>query len=163
MSERRRTVAGSPERSATETADVLLGLVRDTLAPAAALDGAAVANQLQAARSAVRKLVTGGHLDVSPLVLDAPPLRLSLSTVSGVKAIDFDENLNTVQGAATATTWTLHVPTPEPLGAWLSDDVQGLENVTTDPPKAYESAPPAAALNASDLDLEALRRITGEA
>lgn len=113
---RSRVVAAAPSRSASATWAEIEELVRSTLAASATIDENSVAAGMSAARGVGRLLVAGGHLDTYPLVLVAPPVHLSISTVSGPRALE-QEVVAGVPGGSTATEWTLYLPTPEPLGA----------------------------------------------
>lgn len=163
MSTRHRAIAGAPERSASETAALILDMVGKTLAPSDDIDQDIVASETEAARAAVRMLVAGKHLADDPIVVVADPLRVKITVVSGDAASAVDEKLGKVPGAATATAWTLHLPGPSPIGSWVEDAVRGLDHVTTDAPPAEKAASAAAAVLASDIDVGALRRAAGNA
>jgi hypothetical protein len=93
---------------------------------------AAVAHELRAVKSAVRVLVAGKHLGDDPLVLRAEPLRLELTVVSGDRALSIDEKHGKAPGAATADSWTLHLPTREPVRTWVEAATRALKHITTD-------------------------------
>jgi hypothetical protein len=114
--QRRREVAAAPERSAAEAWETVAALLRDTLVCSAQVDDAEVDLALIAARSAGLALIAGGHLDREPLVLVGAPVHLSVTTVSGDRALTLDENLD-VPGGASIEDWTLYLPTPQPLSA----------------------------------------------
>lgn len=158
MSDRRRTIAGAPMRSAAEAAALVVEMVSETLEPAFEQNPA---SELADVEGALRMLISGKHLtDDAPLVLLADPLRLEIRLAYGNEAMSLAENLGKVPGAATATDWALHVPTPAPIGTWIEQAVAGSEHVTVQPaPKAV-----AAAASASvEIDAAALRRAAGEA
>ncbi len=163
MSTRHRAIAGAPERSASETAALILDMVRETLARSGDIDQDTVASETEAAHAAVRMLVAGKHLAENPIVVAADPLRVKITVVSGDAASAVDENLGEVPGAATATAWTLHLPGPSPISSWVEDAVRGLGHVTTDAPPAEKAASAAATVLASDIDIGALRRSAGNA
>lgn len=162
MSVRHRVVAGAPERSSSDAANVILDIVAKTLAPASALDTGAVAHELAEARSAVRMLIAGEHLRPSPLVLNAEPLRLEVSVVTGDAAIALEEQAGKVPGAASATAWTLHLPAPAPITGWVTESLKDLEHVTTEPAPAQVTEVDAPRIGAADIDPDALRRVAGE-
>ena len=155
---RHRTVAGSPVRSATEVWAAIEELAVDSLALSQHLDADKVRASLQPARHAVLMLVAGGHLEHEPLSLIAPPkLDVRIGLVTGVEALDLDENLGPVPGATAARDWTLHLPTAEPLTTWLADAVTGQPHLSVDPPtssKANNTDPGPSSV----IDLTALER-----
>ena len=153
--QRRREIAAAPQRSASETVETIGDLVRDTLTASATLDGAEIDEALDTARPALLALVAGGHLDRNPVVLVAAQLHLSITTVSGDGALTLDENLTVVPGAATASTWTLYLPTTDPLAELVKTTAKKHERLSAEQPP--EDAPAAAASQAS-IDLEALAR-----
>jgi hypothetical protein len=114
--QRRRTIAAAPERRASETWEVISALVADTLDRSASITRGEVVAAMETAAPAGRMLVAGGHLDAHSVVLVAAPVHLSITTVSGVAATTLEENLEPVPGGATATAWTIYLPTPDPLG-----------------------------------------------
>src|SRR4051812_33856486 len=118
--QRRREIAAAPERSASETVTTIDDLLRNTLMGSAEVELGDVDSALNAPRPALLALVAGGHLDRHSLVLVAASLHLSVTTVSGDRALVLDENLATVPGAAGATIWTLYLPTPDPLAATVT-------------------------------------------
>jgi hypothetical protein len=133
--------------------------VIDTLAVAAQIDQAQVAEEVAAVRSAGHALIAGGHLAREPMVLSAAELRLEISTAHGDDALTLDENLNVVPGAAAASDWTLFIPTPEPIGRVIEASVDGLEHVSVTPPTPQVGRDHSAALT---LNAEALRERTGD-
>src|SRR4051812_33747696 len=109
--QRRREIAAAPTRSAGETIEVVATLIRETLTRSDNVDPADVDSALAAARPALLGLVAGGHLDDEPLVLVAPPIHLSVTTISGDGALTLEENLQ-VPGGAGVEAWTIHLPAP---------------------------------------------------
>lgn len=161
MSVRHRSIAGSPERTATMTASVIVDLITATLAPATAIDQDNVASELRAAVPALRTLIAAKHLADDPVVLVAHPLRLEVRVVSGAKAIGMTEQLGKVPGAATASTWTVHLPAGATIGSWVDNAVAGLEHVTTDPAPAPTKDTASASNGQLLVDLDALRAVGG--
>lgn len=161
VSVRHRAIAGAPERSATAVSDLVVEMLIETLAPAAALDCEVVTRELDAVRGATRMLVAGKHLGAQGLVLRADPLRLEITVVTGDKAASVHENLGKVVGAASATDWMLHLPAPTPIGDWIADAVRALDHVTIDAAPAVIEAAAAPAVQAADIDIAALREATG--
>jgi hypothetical protein len=153
-------IAGAPERSASATADLVVEMLTETLAAAAALDGEAVASELNAVHGATRMLIAGKHLAGQALVLRADPLRLEITVLSGDKAASIDENLGKVAGAASATDWILHLPAPPPIGDWIADAVRALDHVTIEAAPAMTNSATTPAVQASDIDIDALREAT---
>ena len=78
---------------------------------------------MSAAAGAGRMLIAGGHLDEQPLVLVAGDLHCEIKTVSGTAAFTVEENLNPIPGAASAASFTIHLPSPVPLADVVSDAV----------------------------------------
>jgi hypothetical protein len=152
--QRRREIAAAPERSASETIATIGDLLRDTLA-ASTLDLGEVDFALDSARPALLALVAGGHLDRHALVLVAASLHLSVTTVTGDRALALDENLATVPGAASATTWTLYLPTPDPLAATVTAVAKRHERLSAEAPPDDAGTE---AKTASMIDLDAFAR-----
>lgn len=151
--QRHREVAGSPLRSASDTWQVITRLITDTVTRSPAVIEAEVATAMAIAAPAGMMLVAAGHLEHDPLLLAAGDLRLTITTVSGDKAFQVDENLNPVPGAAAATSWTLHFPTPEPVGASIAGLVAGIAHLST---ASAPSSDPETVSAAASLNLAAL-------
>jgi hypothetical protein len=157
--QRHREIAAAPERSTSETVETISALIRDSLARSRHIDPADVDDALDAARPALLALVAGGHLEKQALVLAAASLHVSITTVSGDKALTLEENLDAVPGAASATEWTLYLPTPDPLGALVTSCAEKHPRLSTDePPSADEQDQTAEQSAAAALDREALIR-----
>ena len=157
--QRHRQIAAAPERSTSETVETISELIRDSLARSEHIDLADVDGALGAARPALLALVAGGHLERNALVLVAAVLRLSITTVSGDKALTLEENLAAVPGAASATDWTLYLPTPDPLGALVTSCADAHPRLSTEePPSADKQERAEKETAAAALDLEALMR-----
>lgn len=152
---RRREVAASPARRADEAWDVVVGLIADTLDRSESIERSEVMEGLAALAVVGPRLVAARHLEKSPVVLVADPVHLSISTVSGVEAMKLDENLAPVPGGASATTWKVHVPAPEPIGSDVAAAIAGSACVTAEPPPdTIVKAPQTAEV----FDLDALAR-----
>ena len=86
-------------------------------------------------------------------------MHCEITTVSGTAALTAEENLNPVPGAADAETFTIYLPSPDPLGPVVSAAVAGHARLSDATPPAE---PKAAASSAPLIDLEALRKaVTG--
>ncbi len=114
--QRRRELAGAPARSAAQTCEAICTMLRKTLCASAKVEREELADALTAARPALLALIAGGHLDQHPLVLVASPVHLSVTIISGDRALTLEENLN-VPGGSSIEEWTIHLPAPEPLSA----------------------------------------------
>jgi hypothetical protein len=157
--QRHRQIAAAPERSTSESVGVIRDLIRDSLARAEKLDLDEVDTALDAARPALLALVAGAHLEKHALVLVAASLHASITTVSGDKALTFDENLDALPGAASATTWILYLPTPDPVGAVVARCADTHARLSTaEPPAEADQEQASAASTAADLDLDALMK-----
>lgn len=138
---RHRTIAASPERSASRAWSTICDLVADTLERSASIDRSAVEATMAHAGEAGLMLVAGGHLEAEPITVLAGELDLEITTVSGDKALTVEENLNPVPGAASAEEWMIHLPAPAPLERVVHDIC------ATDPHVSWE--PPGSAVTAS--------------
>lgn len=153
--QRRREVAAAPERTTSETSETISDLIRDSLARAEKIDLTDVDGALAKARPAFLALIAGGHLDTHPLVLVAGALHLLMTTVSGDGALTLEENLAAVPGAASASDWTLYLPTPDPLGPMVTKVAESHRNLSVgELPAEAASAEAASSL----VDLDALAR-----
>ena len=153
--QRRRQIAAAPARAASETVPTISDLVRETLAASSSLSTSEINEALDIARPALLALVSGGHTDEHPLVLIAAVLHLSITTVSGDGALTLEENLTAVPGAASATSWTLYLPTPEPLGGLVRTTAKRHARLSADEPPETADAEKA---SASLVDFDALAR-----
>jgi hypothetical protein len=157
--QRRREVAAAPERSAGQAWDAVSALLRDTLLSSAHVDEAEVDRALSVARSSGLALIAGGHLDREPLVLVGAPVHLSITTVSGDRALTLEEN-SSVPGGASIEGWTLYLPTPEPLSASVRATAASHSRLSaSEPPSDAEQSAKAT----SFLDRGALARRAPEA
>jgi hypothetical protein len=100
-------------------------------------------------------LVAGGHLERYPIVVVADSLHLSITTVSGPAAANLEEDLEAVPGGAPARTWTVHLPTPDPVGEAVQAVVAGQAHLSAQEPAAYGGTK-TLARNGTAIDLDAL-------
>ncbi len=155
--QRHREIAASPVRSASEVWEVLTQLLIDTATRSAHIGEVEVSAALAAAAPAGMMLIAAGHLERQPIVFVADTLQLSITTMSGDKAFAVEENLNPVPGAAEAAEWTLHLPTPEPVGDSIATLISGVDHLSSEPVTGGESTIREAAPSpAPALDLKAL-------
>lgn len=150
--QRRRTICASPRRTTSQAWSELTGLIVRTLERSDSIDAAEVETALAPLDQLGRMLVSAGHLENDPLTLVAGDLWLELFTLSGTAALDRDENLNLVPGAAGATDWTLYVPQVEPTAKLTRATVKGQPHLSADEPVAVAKE----AARTSLLDLDAL-------
>jgi hypothetical protein len=156
---RYRTIAAAPVRSAPATWQVITSLVADTIAASAALSVSEAKQAMSVAAPAGRMLIAGGHLDRHPLTLVAGLVHCEIATVSGSAALTLEENLSLVPGAADAETFTIYLPSPDPLGPVVAAAAAGHSRLSDAAPPA---APKTAASSAPLIDLDALRKaVTG--
>lgn len=155
--ERRRTIAAAPHRSSTAAWQTITDLVVNTLGVSSSISTDDVRLALSIAAEVGRPLIAGAYLDRAPVVVVAPPLHLSITTVSGDAALgEVDRETETAAGAATAKEWTIYLPTPEPLAALVRTTANKHAHLSAEPPP--ESAEKAAATT-EGIDREALRRL----
>jgi hypothetical protein len=140
VSSRHRTIAAAPERSASEAAHLAVEMITQTLASATAIGSVEVERELDAIEGLLRVLVAGEHLQHQPLTLVADPLRVEISVVAGDRALGLSEKLGKVPGAATAESWSVHLPRPEILATRIENTIDSLDHVTTDRPPAPKAA-----------------------
>jgi hypothetical protein len=151
---RTRTIAASPRRSSSVTWQVITDLVADTIAKSSSLSRADAEQAMSVAAPAGRMLIAGGHLDRHPLTLVAGAVHCEITTISGTAALTAEENLNPIPGAANATSYTIHLPTPDPLQAVVAAAVAGHDRLSgAAPAPARTSSAGAGPL----IDTEALR------
>jgi len=111
---------------------------------------------MQAAAPAGHILIAGGHLDRLPLVLIAGTVHCEITTISGTPALRAEENLNAIPGAAAATTFTIHLPAPDPLKQVVADAVAGHARLSHEEPPVPEKN--ASSSSATLVDAAALRK-----
>ena len=154
--QRHRDVAAAPRRPATATWQAITDLVADTLDRSPHLTRADVESVLLTARIAGLPLVAGGHLDKHPITLVAGTVNCTIGTVSGTAALSLDENLSPIPGGASATEFTVHLPTPDPLEDLVRETAERSPYLSAEPPAL------ASARSASDqrqlVHFEALAR-----
>jgi hypothetical protein len=149
---RRREVAAAPVRVATETVQVISELLRETLLRSDHVEVTEVNAALAAARPALLGLIAGAHLDNEPLVLVAPPVHLSISTVSGDQALALADTTD-VPGGAGIVQWTIYMPAADPIGAVVRTAAAGNDHLSAEPAPDESAAPTVGAI----LDEAALR------
>lgn len=149
--ERRRAIAGSPVRNSVQAWSTVVDLIVATLGRSPHLDERQVHGELLATESIGPRLVAGGHLETQPIVLLAGNLHLNITITSGAEAFALEENLDAVPGGASATDWTVHLPTPATLASAVIEATEGSGHLTTAPPPAV--ATKSAAIDLIDLDV----------
>lgn len=154
--QRHREIAAAPQRPASQAWATISQLVVDTLQRSASISAGDVDIALAAAAPAGMMLIAGGHLDRHPLVVDADPVHLSITTVSGSAAMALEENLAPVPGGASATAWTVYLPTPNPVGDAVRAVVAGRSHLSAEEPPEAETKSTVA--SAGTVDLDALAR-----
>lgn len=157
---RSRTIAASPVRSASTTWRAITDLVADTIATSPALSRSEAEQAMAVAAPVGRMLIAGGHLDRNPLTLIAGLVHCEITTASGAAALAAEENLNPVPGAAAANTFTIHLPTPDPLGAVVTAAVADHARLSDAVPAEPESK--AGTSNGPLIDVDALRKAVTE-
>ena len=159
---RLRQVAAALERHVSATWDVIIALVADILDRSPHIAHVDVDAAMTVAAPVGMMLIAAGHLDRHPLVIVAPPLHLSVTTVSGTNASVVDENLAPVPGGASAQDWMIYLPTPEPLGDAVRQIAKASVHLSAEPPP--ETTDKAERIDADDVvDLDALARRKTEA
>lgn len=156
---RYRTIVASPLRSATATWQVITDLVADTIEKSPSLSRDDAERAMAVAVPVGRMLVAGGHLDRCPVTLIAGTVHCEITTISGTAALNAEENLNAISGAATASTYTIYLPAPEPLQAAVAVAVSGHAHLSNaEPPLARTHTAGATPL----IDTEALRKAVAQ-
>jgi hypothetical protein len=150
---RHRSIAGAPVRGSSATWAVITDLIIRTVAVSPSLSPSDAEQAMWGAASAGRMLIAGGHLDEQPLVLVAGDLHCEITTVSGNAAFTVEENLNPIPGAASAASFTIHLPSPVPLADVVSDAVAKHPRLSDVIPTARTASTTPAAL----VDLGTLR------
>jgi len=153
---RSRTIAAAPVRSASVTWQVITDLVADTVAASAALARSDAEQAMEVAAPIGRMLIAGGHLDRCPLTLVAGLVHCEIGTVSGTAALSAEENLSPIPGAASATTFTIHLPAPDPFAVVVAEVAAGHPRLSDVLPLAPEAR--SAAGTGSLVDMNALRK-----
>lgn len=139
---RHRDIAASPVRTAGATWATITDLVVATLDRSSSIDAANVRHALDAVAGAGCALIASGYLDRMSLTVIAPPLHLTIGTVTGEAAFRAfeDENLSPVPGAATAAAWMIYLPRPTGLAPLVDEVTHGLDGISTAEPPAETSA-----------------------
>lgn len=156
--QRHRLIAASPARTSADAWRTISELVADTLDRSPNVTRAEVDETMSGAARIGRMLVAGGHLEGAPVVLVAGELWLEIETVSGDGALTLEENLNPVPGGASASSWMVHLPTPQPLAHLVAQVADDDPHLSADEPSASSAIAEEAALAGSVLDDDALRR-----
>jgi hypothetical protein len=146
---RTRIVPAAPVQSASATWSVIAELV------VSALETSIISNDdVEAAVACLggvgRSLISGGHLDKHPIILVAPPVHLSIYTVSGPDAFR-TEAPRTVPGGSSATEWKLYLPTPEVLVDVITAAIQEHPHLSIDDAPTTVPSTAAAALDGNAL------------
>jgi hypothetical protein len=89
-------------------------------------------------------------------VVVADPVYLNITTVSGVAATTLDEDLGPVPGGATATDWTIYLPTPDPLAESVRAAISGVSHLSAEEPPSESTSKSAASEQVGVLNLDAL-------
>lgn len=113
--ERRRTIAGSPVRSAEDSWAALTELIVATVAGSPGIDAGDVRTECETAAPGMTVAIAAGRLEEDRLTLVADPVYAHLYVATGAGAFDAqdDERLDAVVGGATATDWCLYVDPPD--------------------------------------------------
>ena len=154
--QRHRQVAAAPERSTSDTWEAIAQILAATLDRSPNIDASDVAGAMDAVSGVGRALVAGGHLEKHAVVLVADPVHVNITTVSGKGATGLDEDLGPVPGGATATDWTIYLPTPDPVGDAVRSAVKGVAHLSADEPPSEWVTKSAMSEGASVLNLDAL-------
>ncbi len=160
---RRRTIASSPVRPATDAWATIGTLVADTLDRSAVISRDAVEAVFSTAAGLGRQMVAGGHLERHDLVLVAAPVHLAIRTVSGAAAITLEENLDPVPGGASATGWMVHLPTPDPLAQLVRELANRVEHLSAEPAPVEVERAATANGHSPAIDLAAVAQRLGGA
>jgi hypothetical protein len=150
---RSRVIGAAPKRSASETWSAISSLITDTLSASSDVNMTEVEDALDAANGAGRALVAAGHLDSYPLVLVAPPVHLTITTVSGSPALQLDDP-TAVPGGASATEWMIYLPAPEPL-----HELVVAATATNDRLSAEEAPAESETVQSASIDRAAIARL----
>lgn len=150
-----RAIVASPLRNATATWQVITDLVADTIAKSPRLSRDDAQRAMSMAAPVGRMLIAGGHLDRYPVTLIAGTVHCEITTVSGTTALNAEANLNAIPGAGAASSYTIHLPAPDPLQAAVAAVVSGHDRLS-------DAAPPLAQTHTASasplIDTDALRK-----
>jgi hypothetical protein len=156
--QRYRTIAGPPQRTSTAAWDVLVTLVSNTLSASQHITSEDVTLAFTPLRGLGSALISGGHLEKSPIVVVTTSLHLSINVATGLEALNTDENLNPVPGGGSSTVeWMIHLPAPVTLEAVLSRAAKLSDHLSINPAPvgtlvASSSAETKSFINATALD-----------
>lgn len=142
-----RVIPGRPEASGGDVSTAIVDLIASTLSNSPALDPAAVRTELEGADSLFSLLANGGYLAGGGLVLVAGTLRLTIEVPVGEAALTAERDVRVPSGTATATDWTLHLPSAEHLTPAIETVVEQASHLTNDAPPADAPTTKAAALH----------------
>ena len=148
-----RVIPGRPEASGTHVAATIIDLVASTLAKRPSVDSEAVRVELRPAASLFSMLANGGHLRDEALVLVAGTLRMVIDVPVGEAALGAEVDIRVPTGSATATTWPLHLPSPDQLGPAVDAVVKSATHLSV---KAAPAEAPTATASAVTVDLSRL-------
>lgn len=152
--ERRRTIAGSPIRSASETWLALTEIISSSLESSREIDEDAVRAECVAAGPAMCALIANGYLTEDRLTLVASPIYLHLYVATGDKAFNAldDEQIDAVPGGTAASTWAVYVDPPSTLSDLVSTSLAALPHFHASKAPAHAEAAKAASTVLVDLD-----------
>lgn len=149
---RTRVVPAAPAKSASATWSAIANLIADALEPSPNVNASEVESALKAASGVGRGLISGGHLDRSPIVLVAPPIYVSITTVSGPEALRTEEPAS-IPGGASVADWTIYLPTPNPLESVVASAASSHDRLSAEvPPADTDSEKAAASIDRSALE-----------
>jgi hypothetical protein len=147
-----RTIPARPVQSGTAVGQKIVRVVSLSLDASPNFPPNVTEAELARAVPFLALLANAGHLVRGDLVLAAGTLRLTFFCPTGPRAVAATEDMTPGRGAATATTWRLHLPSPEGYDGLLADLLDHSDHFTADCPPAVESSRRTAAL----IDLMAL-------
>lgn len=157
--ERRRTIAGSPVRSAEDTWAALTELIVATVAASPTVDAADAQAECEAAAPAMTVAIAAGRMDEDRLTLVAGPVYAHLYIATGAEAFDaqVDERLDAVVGGTTATDWCLYVDPPDLASSSVKAGLAGSTHLVVGQAPAHSSESDRSA--SASIDLGAFKRI----
>ena len=122
---RHRKIAGSPQRTTSETWQTIADLIARSLEPSDHIQQEEIEHVLGTVAPLAKRYIGAGHLEAEPLAMVAGDLWVEFTCVSGGDALTLEENLNVIPGAKSADEWCLHFPEVPMLEAEvkkISDD-----------------------------------------
>lgn len=161
--ERKRAIAATPVRSASEAWRAAVSLVADTLERSSQVPEGSVATHLKPLDGLAPALIAGGHLERDGLVVTSQGLHLTIRLVTGEAAFSVAENLEPVPGGASADdSWMVYLPSVDHLATPLSVAAAKSDHISIDePPASASKKADEARTGAHALDLDAMRRLGG--